>query len=246
MIETDKQENDLTKNPSPALILAGVRTGGTLLAHALDSHPQMFFVRGEPLHHSNVWAGYLPEIERLTLIFSQTGYLVSGCKLLYAQLYHGGITDFVKGLSPKIIFVHRENMLKQVASYIINKKVREWQLEFRPQHSFEEQPSWGSIAVPPEEFLKAYNLLLGRKKKVEKFLKENGFEVLRISYEQITGDSEIEELPPKQSARLCEFLGVPKRNLLVTLRKINKQEPNELFSNWKEILNAIEGKNGHR
>jgi len=234
-----KQENDLTKNPDKALILAGVRTGGTLLSHALDSHPQIFFVRGEPLHHGNVWANFLPERERLDLIFSQTGYLVAGCKLLLVQLYHKGIPEYVQEVAPKIIFIYREDLAKQTASFIINREVRNWRLDMRPQHTFDEPPPWEPIEYPPDKFYSTYNMLKGRREEVEQFLEEKATSYIKVSYEQMTEDKEITKLPKKCGNTICSFLEVPKRRLVVTLRKVNKQAPEELFSNWDDIKKVL-------
>jgi len=52
------EENDLTRNPVKFMIIAGVRSGGTLLAHSLDSHPLIFCARGEPMHARSEW-GYV-------------------------------------------------------------------------------------------------------------------------------------------------------------------------------------------
>lgn len=234
-----KQENDLTRDPDKLLVLAGVRTGGTFLAHALDSHPQIFFVRGEPLHHGSIWARFLGEQERLKLIFSQTGYLVAGCKLLLVQLYHKDIIAFVQELSPKVIFVYREDLIKQTISYILNKGVREWCLDFRPQHTFEKPPAWEPINYPPNSFSNAYNLLKSRRERVEQFLDESSLTYLKISYEQMTGNQEASSLPKELELEICDFLNIPKRNLEITLRKVNKQDPQELFFNWEEIKQAI-------
>ena len=83
-----KVENDTTRDPTPAIIIAGPHTGGTFLAHGLSNHPDVYCERQEVLHlgssYRMIEAG-LSSLDILKIVWGQTGYLVSACKLHTAR-----------------------------------------------------------------------------------------------------------------------------------------------------------------
>ena len=91
-------ENDLTRDPQPAIIIAGPRTGGTFLAHGLSNHPQVYCERQEIIHVNSsyrlVGLGLMPA-DILRIVWGQSGYLVSACKLQYSQAGYPGIWELI-------------------------------------------------------------------------------------------------------------------------------------------------------
>ena len=99
------------------LIISPTRSGGTLLSHAIDSHPDIFCYRSEPLHRLDP----IRMISKTPFIAIDTclkmpGYEVSGCKLTYDQYKSIG-EESIKALNVhKIIHLHRENALERIVS----------------------------------------------------------------------------------------------------------------------------------
>jgi len=243
------QENDLTRDPQSFIIVASVRSGGTMLAHALDSHSLIFCTRGEPLHSRSVWhRAKLSNLEILELLTSQTGFQASGLKVQCGQFMYPSVTHFLDTRRPKIIRVQRQNLLRQAVSVRINTLVRKRYLKIVPQHTFTEVEKH-QLEITPVSILKIAREL----RKVDRLVNDrlSAYEglVYQTTYEQLTDQAVIgagtgswlaTELPSKLSTQLCRFLGVNSLPIFTYLQKINFQPLKEILRNWEEIRLAIE------
>jgi len=233
----DIKENDLTRNPTKFMIIAGVRSGGTLLAHSLDSHPLIFCARGEPMHARSEW-GYVGITQTLDILTNLTGYMASGLKIQNDQITYGTIQEYLRTHELKYIRLTRENLVHQAISWEINKLSRSGSLEI-PQHSFTKvEPSKFELSaeriVEVCQTLEVSNILVSLK------LKELNLEPLEITYEQLThGAVMIQEIPYELTGTLCNHLGVGREPLRNFLYRINALPYSETIINWNEIMEKV-------
>ena len=226
---------------TPMVIVAPVRAGGTLLSHCLSNHPDIFCDRGEPLRQASGWRAFTRKnrTELLTVLASQTGYRVSGFKLTYDQAFQDDVRDWMAETQPRVLWLRRENLLRQAISQIVNRAVREGRLQ-RAQHSFE------SVEIEPIDVALddtvRYLVHFARQNKAAA-ARLVGLTVLPVTYEEITANREhsyeAQELNPEAGARICEFLGVPYAPMPTRLVRIHAGPISSLVSNWRELRVAL-------
>src|SRR5512139_4102857 len=121
----------------PAIILAGVRTGGIFLAHCLSNHPRIFCDRSEPLNGKHIYYQLLrPDLVKiLTCLTHQPFYHVSMCKVTFGQAVLPGVWEYITKNVPNVIFLTRRSVLHQAVSLCINNSA-----PGRPAHSFVDLP----------------------------------------------------------------------------------------------------------
>jgi len=235
-----RNENDLTRNPTRFVIIAGVRSGGTLLAHSLDSHPLISCMRGEPYHSASEWK-VLHSQRRINLITNLTGYLVSGFKLQNDQLTYPTTVLYIKELGLKIIKLTRENILNQAISLVINnqsRKVEETALKI-PQHSFEEV-DYEPFKLSPKAIINACVTLEASNLRTQEILDYHKLSSYDITYEQMTLNSVmIQSLPYELTGNLCKYLGVGRYELRNFLHRINWKPYSESIINWEDIITKV-------
>jgi len=233
-------ENDLTRKPQPFIIVAGVRTGGTILTHALDSHPLIHCARGEPWHKHSKWRQVgLERPQIIKLLLRQTGYMASGFKIQAIQLPDLEVLELLKAYQPYIILLSRENILRQAISFSINNQVRRGLTKFVPQHSFEPVPNH-SIRLDEDEVLKRCNELSETASIAEELIEDSGLRYISLTYEQlIAGKSEISKLPTMIARQLCLYLGVPIMSLPIFLKRVNWQPLEEIVRNITELEQLV-------
>lgn len=229
-------ENDATRNAAtPAVVIAGARTGGTFLAHCLSNHSQVFFDRGESLHHGSIWhrTVTLNRVKLLECLLHMPGYRVSGCKMLYQQAFKCEVWQHLMRVQPRVIWLVRENVIRQAVSLLIQQQARRGVVK-RPAHSFEPPPAL-KITLPAEAVLKTTRRLVELDKHVARAV-GNLRDVMRLSYEQITGgQDEATRLPPRVGKAICGFFGVHYEPMGCELRRINGAPLRETLSNWPDI-----------
>lgn len=237
-------ENDRTKwSARPALIITSVRTGGTFLAHCLSNHPQMCWDRGEPLHHESVWC-QLWSTNRPKLVQALThqhGYVVSGVKLVYQQAFKSEIWGPIARMEPHIIWLVRENKVRQAVSLIINRKARRGEIK-RAQHTVDPSKRL-QVSIDATGLLRYARRLQRWDDHAEKRLTQRQ-RVLRVTYKEITGgaDGTAPFLDPPTSKRICAFLGVRDHwPLSCELKRVNAQPLPKLIENWAEIRMLFKG-----
>lgn len=232
-------ENDPTKNLArPALVIAGVRSGGTYLAHCLSNHPQVFCDRGESLHHDSLWHRHLKvnNGQLLYCLLHMQGYHVSMCKLTYNQAFAGDAWQFIKENKPPIIFLTRENVIRQSVSLLINRAARGGKVK-RPQHTFRELEPL-TIGLSGATIIRQARGLQQRSDRAERLLAQFP-RVLKLKYRDITDPDHPGKIPANVGKRICGFLGVRSMALKCDLKRVNAQPLSELIRDWPTVEEQI-------
>ena len=235
-------ENDLTREPQPFIIIAGARCGGTVLTHALDSHPLVYCARGEPWHNQSKWSQLgLSKGQILTLLLNQTGYWSSGFKVQANQISDTAMS-FFQPYKPKVILLSREDIFRQTISLVINKQVRQGTIDFIPQHSFEKVKPH-KVVLDKQLVTAQYNILQDISITARTAVRCSGLSCFSLTYEQLVGEEqEITQLPEEVSKLLCLYLGVPERPMEVFLRRINWQPLEDLIVNFSDLEAEVKSK----
>ena len=104
------------------LIVAPVRSGGTMLSHLLDSHPDIYCHRGEPLHkHDPIRMACETPFQALSTVFLFHGYVWNGAKITYEQLNAIGIRSLLDLGVTHVVLLYRQNLLRLYVSEMIRK-----------------------------------------------------------------------------------------------------------------------------
>ena len=238
------KENDMTRNPTKFMIVAGIRSGGTLLAHSLDSHPLIFCARGEPVHANSEWK-HVGITQTLDILTNITGYRSSGLKLQNDQLNYSVVQSYLETHDVRIIKLTRENILNQAISVEINKLSREGIL-YVPQHSFNLVEPF-KVTLCPHRVLLTCEILTVSNLLSRTILKQLNLVPLEITYEQLThGTVMIQEVSYELTGTLCNYLGVGRESLRNFLYRINALPYSETIINWEgfkeQISNSEYGK----
>jgi hypothetical protein len=234
-------DNDATKySAQPAVIVADIRSGGTFLAHCLSNHPQIFCDRGESLHRFSVWHTHLKvhSVDLLHCLLHMQGYCISMCKLTYTQAFHDSVLNYLDKLQPRVIWLRRENVIRQAVSALLNKLARGGKI-MRPQHTFESVPP-ARVVISSEEILQEARDLAERDLAAR--VKIGSFKTwLEMTYaEMIGGEQEAPDgLTEKAARRLCEFLGVRAIPLSCELKRVNPAPLSETLTNWPDVERAV-------
>jgi lambda repressor-like predicted transcriptional regulator len=238
-------ENDQTQDMArPAIILAAIRSGGTFLAHCLSNHPLIFCDRGEALHNRSVWCRTLHPDRRklLAALWNQTGYQVSACKLTYAHAFKkgSGLWEQIVRRQPRVIWLRRENAIRQAVSVLINTESRRGQLK-RAQHTFARSCPV-KVTFAPEQILKVARSLRQHDQQARKRLQRIKW-MYRATYAQVVGEESqaAEWLPTWTGRKLCAFLEVPYERMGCALQRVNPYPLREMLSNWRAVEAAIRG-----
>jgi hypothetical protein len=225
---------------SPAIIIAGVRTGGTYLAHCLSNHPRIFCDRGEALNGRNKWFRLCKnQVRVLDCLIHQPFYHVSMCKLTYAQALNKAVWRYIVTKRPHVIHLVRQNVLRQVVSLCINNAQRD-----RPAHTFVDLPA-AHVRLEPQQVLAIMHKITEQANGVRKRL-EKLPHVIELEYTSLIGantkweDSRLTFLQETTCQSICEFLGVPVMALGAELRRLNPQPLPEIITNWREVKAAVE------
>jgi len=237
------RENDLTKGVArPAVIIAALRSGGTFLAHCLSNHSQVFCGRGEPLHHLSPWYTELGmnRGRLLRVLLNQTGYQVSMCKLTYMQAFHREIWPDLVRINPLVLWLRRENVVRQAVSLLINHMARKGLLE-RPQHTFAAPKKACAVEISPELVLKTARGLVEWDQDARKRL--DALAVCELTYAEVVGSESksANRLPTQTGRRISKFLEVRYEALRCDLKRVNPYPLRELLSNWSEVEKAVLG-----
>lgn len=224
----------------PAVIITNQRTGGTFLAWCLSNHASIHCERGEILHSKNRWSGAYDgdAIRLLDAALHCQFYRISMVKLVYSQAFRKEIREYLVELQPLVIWLVRENLLRQAVSVFLLKMSNKGQVEDRV-HTVEDSLSI-SVRLDPGAVLSYMGGLDRRNKRARDVLKD--FEhVLRVTYREITGGENegSDRLPEAVGTQICEFLQIPYRPMRAELKRVNPYPLNELISNWTELKMAV-------
>lgn len=236
-----KVDNDETKRTAqPFVIIAGRRTGGTYLTHCLSNHPQIYCDRGESIHHDAVWRRHIPPRKIVYVLTHQEGYHASGFRMVYDQAFHKNVWPQILRIKPKVLWLTRENLLRQGTSIAINRLVRMDKIAYFPVHSFEE-PQTPRYTIDPAHILKWCHYAAEQDRRAAKRFIDAGLDYLPLTYEQLVGKLGVTQpcLLHGAQERVCGFLGVRSIELCSDLRRVHRHPLAAMFKNWKQIKRAI-------
>lgn len=212
------------------------------MTHCLSNHTQIFCDRGEPLHHMSVWCTSVTANRQriLNALFNQTGYQISMCRLTYVQALDENIWKYLIVRQPMVIWLHRENLLRQAISVHFNRMDRRAGSISRPAHTFRYVPP-ARITIDPELFIK-YACGLQEQNERMKAALSKFKQVYRLTYADVVGGEGQKGfmLPYATSQPLCKWLGVREESLACDLRPVNPYPLPDLISNWKAVVKAIQ------
>lgn len=220
------------ETPRRFLMVFMQRSGSTFLAHCLDSHPDIGAERGEPLYPDYIWRQTFPEAtseQLLDLVLRRPGYRVTVARVNYRHVQSVG-EGYLSGLDG-YIFLHRENVVRNMISSHINAA------GVKAAHSFEPQRPV-PIVIDPEEFIQGYRR--SEQKRAAAWDRLSAVArpgaIHATTYEAITGGAvEATGIPQPEADSLCDFLGVSRAPLSCTLKRINPEPPSVLVTNWPEL-----------
>lgn len=241
-----KIDNDPTKKTAqPFLIVAGVRCGGTFLAHCLSNHPTVFCDRGESMHRHSVWRqGYTVQApELLRVLTSQEGYHASGFRMVHSQAFSKHIWREIVNTKPRIIHLRRENVLRQAASLIFHRMVRAHKVPFHPVHTFKEVAPPDKVTIAPGLLLKSCRELVRQSNGADSRMRKAGLSVLTVEYgEMVGGEGEQSIYVELETAReICGHLGICDYPLTCELKRVHAHPLRAMIANWAEVERAIVG-----
>jgi len=234
-------DNDETKGVAqPYVIIANRRTGGTYLAHCLSNHPQVFCDRGESVHHMALWRKYIPPRKTLHVLTHQEGYHASGFRMVYTQAFHKRIWTHLPQMKPKVIWLTRENILRQGVSVAVNSLVRKGKLTYYPVHTFKERPA-PRYDIPPDHIIKQCIRLTRDDRWAAKRFIDAQMDYLPVTYEDLVGKDGTTQPCVLDSTmqRICDYLGVYRHALCCDLKRVHGHPLSAMLRNWKEVKRAI-------
>lgn len=226
--------------PRQAVIVANVRSGGTFLAHCLSNHEDVYCARGEVMHSRGIWRQCIPgePATLLRCVLNQEHYAVCVCKLTYTQAFHKTVWPYLAEMRPKLIWLHRENHLRQAVSVILVKLLQKGLVD-QPVHSTERTAPI-SVEIAPEIVVHHVRSMAQQDAQAAERLSKLG-DYLELTYAQVVGGENVvaTRLPTATTKRVCAYLGVPYQTLRSRLTKINARPLREMLGNWDEIEAAV-------
>jgi len=227
----------------PAVILAHARSGSTFLAHCLDSHPDVFCLKTEPLHNAQPLRHRFPGASSeaiLEALLFQPHYTAACAKIIYPHQTSDALLQTLRGWETRVILLTREDLLRTAVSWAFTSMRESGGLD-RPVHSRSvEKPV--RVRVDPWVVLGYAQLVRDATRFIVTALDWYHFQVLELSYEEVFGGEhgEIRELPTDVNRQICKFLGVDARyRMRSQLRKINRYPLKEQIENWGEFSAAL-------
>lgn len=220
----------------PAMILAGTRTGGTMLASCLSNHPDIFCVRGEPLLDGEAWRDSLPgmtDSQILLCIFTQFGYKIGMCKVTYDQFKP--VIHIIRAMRPKIIHLVRGNVIRCCLSQLATGTRGKY------AHSTG-KVNTTAFAVNAVQFVQKCRKHVEEVEVMQEWIDESGLESITVAYEEMVGGEgrSVSQMEGKTSNKVCEFLGVDYPIVLETrLRKVNPARIKSMVLDWNKLRAAL-------
>ena len=238
-----KIDNDETKHiAQPFIIIAQKRSGGTYLTHCLSNHPQVFCDRGESVHHASVWRrGGVPAEGVYRILTDQEGYRASGFRMVYNQAFDTALWQITQDVRPKVIWLTRNNKLRQAVSIIINQKIRKGKADYFPVHAMRETGKPPQYTIGPHVIISYIERIIAEDRRAIKRISGAQLDYMPLTYTDMVGN-EGTTRPCIQAAatlELCEFLGVAKHVLCCELKRVHSHPLRALLSNWNEVEAAI-------
>ena len=222
-----------------ALLLANMRSGSTFLVQSLDSHPDMWWDRAEPLLDGSWWRERYPgpRVKTMKAFYGAPARAkVAGMKMTYAHL-DPDVWDYIGEQNFHLIHLTRKNVLRWAVSALVNQKHKG-----RPGHTDHANLPIATITVKPHALInlatQAELMQAGARREIDKLGLDH---VLHLEYgEVVGGEGKVPEGPtPEATERVCAFLGVKAVPLSSPRRGVNRYPMSEIFTNWPEVREAI-------
>jgi len=219
-------------SPRPFVLYSYIRTGGTFLAHCLDSHPDIFMPRHEPFRAEEHTMRRV-EGDLMGLYWEQPGYVATGCKVTYSQatpeMWH------YLGLKGGRIIHLTRNPLQTVVSIQLRKQAQSAGADY-PTQRYERSDHVPRITVhPPDVRLAITNILEER----TRLAPPHGLPTFELTYDDITGGQDVSAVQEGAARMLCRFLDVPYRPLTCRVRRVNPAPLSQVIVNWEELRRAF-------
>ena len=221
-------------SPDKAMLIAHVRSGGTFLCHALDSHPSIGCERGEPLHSHAPWmvAVGCDHLKVLNVMHARAGYHVAMFKATVKQFVYVP-SDYIVQNNVALVFLERTNLLRVHVSSLINSREH-------PAHSYEQDDNGRPVTINTQGLVETWARyetdIATTRTRVMAAARH-----LELTYEQITRDQQDGLLNSYVSDLLCDFLGVERRRLYTETKRRNPQPLRELIANYSDVEAALFG-----
>jgi len=216
------------KQPKRGMIIASIRSGGTLLSSMLDSHPDVYCHRGEVLHrHNNLRTRVVSDKAAVEIAINMTGYQVSMCKLTWEQWLNAKSWRNYLGLH-YVIFLTRKNVLRVIVSNLIRRQDKAHDLAPHTYTERSKRTVW--VDNPIDEIEQRLKLESDAKASL-KYMPYH-----EVSYEALTGDNSALVYDA-----LLDYLEVDHLPLTSKLVKRNPYPLHELIENYDEVAKALSG-----
>ncbi len=226
---------------NPAILIAHTRSGGTFVNHCLSNHPQIYCPRGEPLLQGAEYYTAFPKAGKrqiLHLVTRATHYRVGMCKVTYEQLDEV-IWVYLKSRKAKVLHLVRENMPRVVVSQIITGMVASRTIEHEAHTFHALKPI--KVSIPADLIIRRCNRQWADIKAMRHRLSKSGLNVKHLLYRQLVGyeGQEANQITESVAFSICDFLGVERRPLRTSLKKVNPWLMKDLLSNWSEVRKSL-------
>lgn len=228
----------------PAVIITNTRSGGTFLSRCLSNHPDIFCTRREVLHSRNIWREAMGDqfVKIVKLVLSQRDYQVSMCKITYSQFVNvKSVRRYLSKIQPRVIWLRRENVLRQGISVILLKLGNKGAIE-RPAHTTEALPPIRVTLNPKQVCGQAWGMAK-RDRRFDKRIHESFECMLPVTYEAITANADAggsaSYLAEEPGRRICDFLDVGYVRMPTSFVRVNPQPLAEMIENWDEVRAAV-------
>ena len=223
------------------LIVCGTRTGGDLLSSSLDSHPETFCHRGEPLLDRSAVRQTFPGgngKKWLHVYLAGNNWQAVGAKVVYGQArLHPEALAYVQSRGGRFIHLTRQDYLGAVVSVLMRKQAKKDRTLKVPAHTLKPFAK-PRVRIDPRQLVKGMQARRKLEADFRSNLRDRG-PVFEVDYHDLTGGREVEELPQGVAGRLCEFLGVAEHPLRTPLRKGNRWPLEEIVSNWGAVRKVV-------
>ncbi len=220
--------------PRRYLIIASIRSGGTLLSHALDSHPQIYAHRGEPVHSQDPLRKIASSaIESLNTSLSFYGYHANIAKITWSQFYE--LKEYLPQLNlDGVILLYRNNPLRVLVSEYV--RLTDFQNKMNT-HSFRRRDKV-CVQIDPLKTVTSIKHYLIKLSDLSEYLPtvfENSFS---LSYENLTLGFGC--IPNLIGNAICDFIEVDYRQLCYQTVQRNPYDLQDLIINYEDIHNHFQ------
>lgn len=240
-------------------ILSTYRTGSTLLATALNSHPRI--ICESEILNKNTWINRPPfdsseKLRFLDVLDKNEGwqnrvYLTNnitrcekrgpcgfGAMLKYQHL-NKDVVNYLNHKGSRLMFVTRKDIVRRELSYLLARAIRQRSNMTESIHYTEEK------RIDPVTFTQ--EMISNLKKRIREtqnidaeymgmFDPKN---IMVFRYEDLTGNDSVSAIDARISYPLCDFLHVDRMILTSEIIKNKNAQPETAIANWREVKQQI-------